>query len=269
MFKRLGEFLSGQAASAEDASTGDMSSEELSFYWSSTTLDDHRVDIFDPQLDTPLNGLVLFLHGHGRVMLNENLVFSQLFKKYGLAAVCPDGQRSWWLDRICLEFSADISPQSWLVERLLPFIETRFQIQPPRIALLGVSMGGQGALQLSYRSARLFPVVAAISPAVDFFQLYGQGLPLDQMFADAEEARQETVVLNLHPLSWPRRQWFCCDPQDHDWFDGCTRLGMKLSSSGILHERDLETSAGGHSWEYFNHMAPQALQHIATGLADG
>lgn len=268
MFKRLGELLSGQTESEENSTAGTMSSADLSFHWSSTALDNHRVDIFDPRLDTPVTGVVLFLHGHGRVMLNENLVFSQLFRQHGLAAVCPDGQRAWWLDRTCSEFSSEISPQRWLKDRLLPFIEARFGVQPPGVALLGVSMGGQGALQFSYRNARLFPVVAAISPAVDFFQLYGQGLPLDEMFTDVEEARQETVVLNLHPLDWPRRQWFCCDPQDHDWFDGCARLGMKLSSSGILHERDLETSAGGHTWDYFNHMAPMALQHIAAGLRE-
>ncbi len=42
---------------------------------------------------------------------------------------------------------------------------------------------------------------------------------------------------------------------------------MKLSSSGILHERDFDTSAGGHSWEYFNKMAPAAIQHIVQGLS--
>ena len=41
---------------------------------------------------------------------------------------------------------------------------------------------------------------------------------------------------------------------------------MKLSSSGILHERDLETSGGGHSWDYFNRMAAKSLSHIANSL---
>jgi S-formylglutathione hydrolase FrmB len=154
----------------------------------------------------------------------------------------------------------------WLRESIIPFIESHWKISTPQIALLGVSMGGQGVLQLAYRYAREFPVVAAISPAVDFHQLYGHGLPLDSMYASAEDARQETVVLNLHPLAWPRRQFFCCDPQDADWFQGCTRLAMKLSSSGIMYERDFETSAGGHSWDYFNHMAPAAIDHIAKGL---
>ncbi|MCP4170927.1 MAG: esterase family protein [Fuerstiella sp.] len=271
MLGNLRKIFSG-SKKAVDESVDVSKSQELTpetsvTQWSSTEIDGHRVGVFDPGLEHPPAGCVLFLHGHGRVMLDSNQTFSALFRQHNLAAVCPDGQRSWWMDRICSEFSAEVSAQQWLMDRVLPFVQERWQIEPPGIALLGVSMGGQGALQLSYRHAAHFPVVAAISPAVDFHQLCGRGLPLDDMFQDAEDARQATVVLNLHPLAWPRKQWYCCDPNDTDWFDGCARLGMKLSSSGILHERDLDTSAGGHTWEYFNHMAPTALQHIVDGLA--
>ncbi len=235
--------------------------------WSTGQHDGRRIDVFVPDTDRPLTGVVLFLHGHGQVMLSQNLVFSRLFQKHQLAVVCPDGGRSWWLHARCEEFDSSVTPQQWLLESIIPLIERRFSVTPPRIALLGVSMGGQGVLQLAYRHASRFPVVAAISPAVDFDQLYGSGLPLDGMFPDREAARQATVVLNLHPLAWPRHQFFCCDPADGDWFDGCARLGMKLSSSGIMHERDLETSHGGHSWDYFNCMAERVVRHIANGLS--
>ncbi|MBL8814480.1 MAG: hypothetical protein JNL58_00515 [Planctomyces sp.] len=232
--------------------------------WVTTEFDNRRVDVYRPERD--VSGAVLFLHGHGRVMLKENPAFTRQFEEHGLIAVCPDGGKSWWLDVLCPDFSPEITPQRWIVDRFLPWIESQIGIVTPGIGLLGVSMGGQGVLQLAYRYASRFPAVAAISPAVDFDQLYGSGIPLDQMFPDRESARQATVVLNLHPLAWPRHQFFCCDPTDVEWFDGCARLGMKLSSSGILHERDLETTGGGHSWNYFNHMAPTAVQHLAAAL---
>ena len=234
--------------------------------WRTESVDGRRVDVFVPQSDAPPQAAVLFLHGHGRVLLNENIVFTRLFQQHGLVAVCPDGERSWWLDIVCREFDAKLTPQQWLMNSVLPFIEQRFSITTPNIALLGVSMGGQGALQLAFRYASKFPVVAAISPAVDFNQLYGSGIPLDSMFPDAEAARQASVVLNLQPLAWPRHQFFCCDPADTEWFDGAARLGMKLSSSGILHERDLDTSGGGHSWDYFNRMAEKSLKHIVESF---
>jgi S-formylglutathione hydrolase FrmB len=234
--------------------------------WRTEMLDGRRVDIFVPHAEMRPQAAVLFLHGHGRVLLNENMVFSRLFQQHGLVAVCPDGGRSWWLDVVCREFDAELTPQRWLMNSVVPFIERTFGIATPRIALLGVSMGGQGVLQLAFRYASRFPVVAAISPAVDFHQLYGSGIPLDSMFSDPEAARQASVVLNLHPLAWPRYQFFCCDPADTEWFDGAARLGMKLSSSGILHERDLETSGGGHSWDYMNRMAGKSLNHIVDSL---
>jgi S-formylglutathione hydrolase FrmB len=234
--------------------------------WSTLQLDGRRIEVFDPESSETILGVVLFLHGHGRVMLNENPVFTQLFRQHHLAAVCPDGGQSWWLDLISPDFSSEQTPQRWLLNRVIPVIQERYSVSHPQIALLGVSMGGQGVLQLAYRAASRFPVVAAISPVVDFYHLYGTGIPLDQMFPDRETARQASVVLNLNPLSWPRHQFFCCDPNDIEWFDGCARLGMKLSSSGILHERDLDTVHGGHSWDYFNHMAEKAIGHISAGL---
>ena len=126
-------------------------------------------------------------------------------------------------------------------------------------------MGAQGALRLAYSDGRRFPVVVAISPIVDFHLCMGNGFPLDDMFPDIEAARQDNVTLHIHPLNWPRYQYLFCDPTDI-WLEGCERLGMKLSASGILHERDFETSGGGHSWQYFDRMAAPAIDFIARKL---
>ncbi len=277
MFQKITRILTGSpippessaihphvSSSDTDVSAALTTDQQILECWSAAELNGRRIEVFrpGPGHSTPPTTAILFLHGHGQVMLRNNLIWSRLFHAHNVAVVCPDGKRSWWLDVPCHDFDLTLTPQQWLLSEVVPFIERETGIQPPQIALLGVSMGGQGVLQLAYRHATRFPVVAAISPAVDFYQLYGSGLPLDQMFSDVEAARQASVVLNLHPLAWPRYQFFCCDPTDTEWFDGCARLGMKLSSSGILHERDLETSHSGHSWEYFNHMADKVMNHI-------
>ena len=41
---------------------------------------------------------------------------------------------------------------------------------------------------------------------------------------------------------------------------------MKLNALGIPHERDLETTGGGHSFDYYNLMAPRAIAFIAERL---
>lgn len=262
MFEALKNLFPGMSAQSAAA----LSDTALLSRWQRLRGAGRELELFVPAGAESLAGVVLFLHGHGEVLLSDNPVFTRLFQQHRLAVVCPSGRRSWWLDVVCEEFDPEVTPQQWLVQSLVPWIAETLQVEPPRIALLGVSMGGQGVLQLAYRQAMKFPVVAAISPAVDFHQLYGAGIPLDQMFPDAEAARQATVVLNLHPLQWPRYQYFCCDPADMEWYDGVSRLGMKLSSSGILHERDLLITGGGHTWEYFNRMAERALEHVVRGL---
>jgi hypothetical protein len=113
----------------------------------------------------------------------------------------------------------------------------------------------------------VFPVVAAISPAIDYqirMQEGDETLPL--MYRDAEQARQDTALLHIHPLNWPRRQWFCCDPQDYRWHESADRLRMKLYSLGVPFECDLETIGGGHGWTYYERMAEPALRFIFKSL---
>jgi S-formylglutathione hydrolase FrmB len=128
-------------------------------------------------------------------------------------------------------------------------------------------MGGQGALRLAYKYPSQFPVVAAISPAIDYYKRYNEGdETIPQMYPDPEAARQDTAILHIHPLNWPRHQFFCCDPIDYRWHESADRLRMKLWSLGIPHEHDLETTGGGHGFEYYSRMADRAVTFIATKL---
>lgn len=233
--------------------------------WSRIEIGGKSADIFEPRTPSPQNFAVLFLHGHGLNTLRDNPVFTAEFERCGLRCVCPLGQRSWWGDRVCREFDAEVTPIQFLRELVVPWMADRWGTRPPGIGLLGVSMGGQGVLKLAFGYPKDFPVVAALAPTVDFYLWYGLGLPLDEIYPDQEAARQDTVTLWLHPLNWPRQMFLACDPDD-DWFDSVDRLASKLSSSGIPYERELSIRRGGHSWDYFNHLAPRVVGFIAERL---
>lgn len=234
--------------------------------WSQVEIAGKTADVYEPASIAEPQFAVIFLHGHGLITLRDNPVYTRELERYGMVAVCPHGQRSWWGEQICQEFDPAIPPARYIREQVLAYIAERWNLHPPRIALLGVSMGGQGALRIAYRAARIFPVVAALAPAVDFQIWHGRGLPLDDLYPTREAARQDTATLLLHPLAWPRHQWLACDPMDVEWFDGVERLASKLSSTGIPFESDLVTSRGGHSWDYFNHMAPRVMQFLHSRL---
>jgi hypothetical protein len=67
-------------------------------------------------------------------------------------------------------------------------------------------------------------------------------------------------------LNWPRNQFFCCDPTDVRWHESADRLRMKLSSLGVPFECDLETAAGGHTFEYACHMSQRVVGFLAERL---
>ena len=227
----------------------------------------HPCDVFEPAVMNEAGFVVLFLHGVHIGRLGENPYFTDQFNRHGLAVVSPITERSWWTDRICEEFDPQLTAEQHVLQNVLPYIEQRWETKVPRVGLLGTSMGGQGSLRFAYKYPELFPVVAAISPAIDYQQRFDQGdVTLPLMYEEPETARQDTATLHIHPLNWPRHQFFCCDPTDEDWFESSDRLQMKLSSLGIPFECDLETEAGGHGFTYYNHMAERAIGFLVEHL---
>lgn len=235
--------------------------------WTQTTLAGHACDVFEPDAPSPHGYVVLYLHGVHLNRLSDKPAFTAEFERHGLRVFAPMTARSWWTDKICSEFDSRLTAERHVLDNVLPHLAERWNAAPPRIGLLGTSMGGQGALRFAFKYPNLFPVVAALSPAIDYHQRFDEGdetLPL--MYPDREAARQDTAILHVHPLNWPRHQFFCCDPTDYRWFDSADRLRMKLYSLGVPHECDLETTGGGHGFEYYSRMAPRAIGFVAERL---
>jgi S-formylglutathione hydrolase FrmB len=210
----------------------------------------------------------VYLHCSHCASLRGYPAFTREIARRGLRVIEPYSGQSWWTNRIWPEFDTQISAEAYVLKHIVPYVAERWDARPPGLALLGVSMGGQGALRMAYKYPNVFPTVAAISPAIDFQKRIVEGVDegLDYMYRDAEDARQDTATLHIHPLNWPRHQFFCCDPTDVRWHESVDRLRMKLWSLGVPFECDLVTEAGGHSFAYASHMAPRALDFIEKSL---
>lgn len=237
--------------------------------WSTEKIAGHAVDYFEPTEPNQHGYVVLYLHGVHLGRLVENAVFTEQFERHGLRVVAPMTQRSWWTDRICPEFDPNITAERHVRDNVLPAIAERYGTRPPRVGLLGTSMGGQGALRLAFKHPDTFPVVAALAPAIDYQLRWGheeEGATLPRMYADAESVRQDTATLHIHPLYWPRNTFFCCDPGDRLWYESSERLHMKLAALGVPHQCDLETEAGGHGIHYYNAQAPRAVGWLVEAL---
>jgi S-formylglutathione hydrolase FrmB len=249
------------------AQTDQKTAAEILPGWEVVDVAGHPCDVFTPESPNPHGFLTVYLHGVHLGRLVDNPVATELLAAHGLPCLAPMTQRSWWTDKLCEEFDPKHTAERYLLDHVMPYVAERWGAKPSQTALFGTSMGGQGALRFAYKHPNRFPIVAALSPAIDYYTRYDEGdetIPL--MYADPESARQDSAILHVHPLNWPRNQFFCCDPADQRWFDSADRLRMKLYSLGIPHECDLETSAGGHSWKYYNHMLPKAFAFMLARL---
>jgi pimeloyl-ACP methyl ester carboxylesterase len=235
--------------------------------WSEVQVAGHACDVYEPPLRNEHGFVAMYLHGVHLGRLDDKPAFVSQLDRHGLPLIAPRTARSWWTDRICAEFDPRLTAERHVLDNVLPYIRQRWQAEPPRIGLFGTSMGGQGALRFAYKHPRLFPVVAAISPAIDYHTRIAEGdETLPKMYGDAESARQDTATLHVHPLNWPPHQFFCCDPADARWLESAERLRMKLSALGVPHECDLETTGGGHGFDYYNRMAERVIGFLVERL---
>jgi S-formylglutathione hydrolase FrmB len=242
--------------------------------WSVIEVGGHPCELHAPE--DPLPGrAIIYLHGVRERWLQDMPALTALVERHRLPVIAPRTGRSWWLDRIVPSFDRGISPERFVVERVRDEVTRRFGVAPPGIALVGTSMGGQGALRIAYRHPSVFPVAAAIAPAIDFHQAMREAGDRDdgeyydtlwQLFGDVEFARQETAILHVHPLNWPRHQFFASDPDDIHWHDGATRLHGKLNALGIPHVAKLEPRGGGHSVAYYDTIAPDVMRFVLDAL---
>jgi len=242
--------------------------------WSTIDVGGHPCECFDPPGAAP-GAAIIYLHGVRERRLAESRGLREAIETAGLRALAPRCGRSWWLDRAVEEFDPATTPERHVLGPVVAEVARRFGVAPPGIALVGTSMGGQGALRLAYRHPTVFPVAAAIAPAIDFHRALRDlaVIPDGELFAnlyriygDVERARQDTAILHVHPLNWPRHQWFASDPDDWQWHDGAARLHEKLVALGIPHTAVLDRRGGGHGPAYYDLVAPDAIRFVLAAL---
>lgn len=235
--------------------------------WTRAEIAGKPADIYDPPGGPAPRFGVLWLHPVGGESPADNPAYTAAFARHGLAVCAPWGGEAWWADRVCPAFDPHLTAERHLLDNVLPWMRDRWKCGPRGVAAAGISMGGQGAVRLGFKYPDRFGAVASVAGAFDYHDRHGRGTPLDAMYPTREACRQDTATLWVNPAKAPPHVWFASDPADAEWHRGNDRLHEKLAATGVPHFADLTTTAGGHTWAYFDAMADPLCAWLAGALA--
>ena len=206
--------------------------------------------------------LLVFLHGAGgsnRSFIANPAVLSGLSRLGAEAPVVafPDGELSWWHKRQSGDWGR------YVMREVIPAVARRFDADPRRVAIGGISMGGFGAYHLGLLHPRRFCAVGGHSA--------GLWLHPDEEFEgafdDLEDYRRNDVLATVRadPDAFGNaRIWN--DYGDEDWF-----VRGNAAFVAALGRGDVDLTAhvwpGGHDETYWNSHWAQYLRFYAAALA--
>ena len=133
----------------------------------------------------PMNTLFLL---HGYTGAAGNWVPEEFCTKYNLAIVCPSGENGFWVDGL----SSGHNYGTFITEELVNYVRTTFNIAktPETTFVMGMAMGGFGALRAGLSHPETFGKIVALSPAYIIHDIVGMKPGEDNGMANYEYYRQ-------------------------------------------------------------------------------
>ena len=151
-------------------------------------------------------------------------------------------------------------PMAMVVHELIPRCQRLGLGRPPhRVAVMGISMGGYGALLLAERYPAVFAAVAAVSPAV--WTSYPQARQANPgAFALAAAFAADDVI--THAAALGRRPVRIASGHDDPFYPGVQALARALPAGAVV-----AFGPGCHDASFFVAQEPPSLAFLASHLA--
>ena len=199
--------------------------------------------------------VVYLLHGFGgnySNWVNRAPQVKAYADDYSMILVCPDGGKdSWYWDSPLVP---SYKYETFFIQELVPFVDKQFKTIAERSgrAITGLSMGGQGALYLSFRHQDVFGAAGSTSGGVDIrpFPLkWRMSRHLGKFNANPEVWNRHAVINMLYLLE-PNALDLIIDCGTDDFFYAVNEaLHAKLLLREIPHT--YTTRPGAHNWDYW------------------
>ena len=199
--------------------------------------------------------VVYLLHGYG----GNYATWVQSFKDvasqvdlYGFIAIGVDGNTSsWYFDS---PIDSSFKYETYITTELIPFIDLKYKtiVSPNARAITGLSMGGHGALYLSFKHQDIFGAAGSMSGGVDirpFSEKWDVKKRLGSI-EDFPENWEKNTIINMLDLVQNNKLKLIIDCGVDDFFIDVNRnLHNNMLSSKINH--DYIERPGKHNTEYW------------------
>jgi S-formylglutathione hydrolase FrmB len=199
--------------------------------------------------------VVYLLHGYGgnyATWVKSFKEVGQQVDKYGFIVIGVDGNYSSWY------FDSPIDPsfkyETYIINELVPFVDKNYKTITNREgrAISGLSMGGHGALYLSFKHQDIFGAAGSMSGGVDF-RPFAEKWDIKKRLGSITEFPDNwdgNTVTNMLELVKDNNLKLIIDCGVDDFFIDVNReLHQKMLTSKISH--DYIERPGQHNIQYW------------------
>jgi len=217
--------------------------------------------------------VVYLLHGGGddfRSWSNESAVAE--YARDNFILVMPDGDESYYMNEV---EAPGKRYKDYITRDLITDVENRFAARRDRDgrALIGISMGGFGAIEYALTEPRLFAFAGALSPPIDVpfrkysFRRIGQWWKFRTIFGpfgSEERASRDPskLIFTADPRATP--YIYLTAGNQEPLLGPIRRFESLLVRRGFAH--DFHTKPGGHDWGEWNAQIPGCFVSMAQHM---
>lgn len=128
-----------------------------------------QVVIVAPEKSEKTKPVIYLLHGYGgnaKTWIGLRPDLPEIAEQQGLIFVCPDGKSSWYWDS---PKDSSSRYETFVSDELVKYVDSHYATRRERTgrAISGLSMGGHGAMWLSFRHTDVFGAAGSTSGGVD------------------------------------------------------------------------------------------------------
>ena len=211
---------------------------------------------------------VYLLHGYGdsyNGWINKVAILKKYADDFQLILVCPDGNiSSWYMDS---PVDPEWKYETYVSTELVSQIDQQYKTIKDRKgrAITGLSMGGHGALYLSFKHQDVYGAAGSMSGGVDMtpFPMNWDIAKRLGSYEQQPERWKANSVVNMTHLLVPNKLALIIDCGRDDFFYAVNnKLHEELLYHNIPH--DFIIRPGAHNWDYWKNAVGFQLMFFSN-----